>query len=284
MVQICHEIEIWFLKMRIILTLILIFFFTNAGSKGKKICEGFCKGEELILVGTAEIYPVKVVVNGKKKKIKFQSLDLGARVKDSYCLPFYRLAILEPKKKDKKAMLGTLYDVINVNTCGPCGPNDGGLSGYCPLTAYLYEKFYDKAYEYGLYPQHYFHSIMSPQKNGLMLETFTLSLHPKKDWFIMRFFNKDENVFIHAGVIATYKTTLKEQLISETKPAEIVDEELITFIENYASRLTNSYSSEKITKKERIKNLYNSLPTNQEIDTLIKNFPELEKYYIQTRN
>ena len=111
--------------MRILLILLFILVAGEASAKkwgGKKICVGFCEGEEYVLTGFGVDVPINVVKNGKKKKLKFQGLRYDVWVKKSWCSPFFKQTLLEPKQNDPDKILEIVEERFDINTCIPCPP------------------------------------------------------------------------------------------------------------------------------------------------------------------
>ena len=255
----------------------------NAG--GKKICEGFCKGEEYGMTMGGQVVPKDVVINGKKKKIKFQGLDTNVWVLNSWCRPFTKYVIFEPYPKKNK-ILDLVSNSYFINICGPC-PTDmkRTSSGYCALIAYQYIKIYDRAISFGLFPKNLFtnYDDFKIKKRGLMVEFFTISVTNKKNLNFWKYFSKSENKYLYMYSTEEYKTSFKRQAIKVSSHYSLTDDNFIKFLNDFQQRIVNAWSSD-LADPTFFEKLYSSLPTKKELDILFYNFNEVKQFHIQTRN
>ena len=292
--------------MRIFLILLFILvsntvYAKNAG--GKKICEGFCRGEEYMQTGGGKEVPKNVIINGKKKKVKFLTIDHNLFVKNSWCRPFTKFIFYEPDPKKNK-ILDLVSISYDINICGPC-PTDmkRTSSGYCALRAYKYLRIYDKAFSFGILPKNMFPNYVDyeiqddigdeyPTKRNLMLEIFIISITSKKDLSFWKYFSKSENKYLYMYATNEYKTSFKQQAIKHTNDYFLTNDKFIKFLNDFQERIVNSWRVDSeidggtIDERTSVlsEKLYNSLPTNKELDLLFYNFSEVKQFHIQTRN
>jgi len=275
--------------MRILLILFFILVADNAFAKrvgGKTICEGFCKNEKYVYAAGFHKVPYNVVVNGKKKKLKFQVLNKSVNVENSWCKPFRSITLFEPKSRNTDKILERIRESFYINICLPCPPGiKKTSSGYCPLGTYIYEKIYEKAFHFGLYEKVKFFNDFEIKEKGLALELLAFSISNRKDLFFMKYFSKSENKVLYKFFTHEYKTPFKQQVVKTSIIYDLKEKKFKNLIDDFTKRIENSWDIEEGSDLEKLyKSLYSSLLTNEEIDLLINTFSVLRDLHIQTRN
>ena len=258
---------------------------------GKKICVGFCEGEEYVLDGVGGETPINIVKNGKKKELKFQGLGFNVSVEKSWCRPFLKHTLLEPKQNNPDKILEVIEVSFDINTCIPCPPEfKKTSSGYCPFTSFQYKKIYEKAYYLNLYRPFKNFNDAEVKERGLLAEYLRISISFKKDLVFFKYFSKSKKKYLYEFMTFEYKTPFKQQEIKASVLYKLREEKFKIFVDEISNRIENSWDSsymdfqEPNDQKKLFKKLYSSIPTEKEINFLIKNFSILRDTNIQTRN
>jgi hypothetical protein len=278
--------------MRILLILLFILVANSANAKsygGKKICVGFCEGEEYVLTGFGGVIPISVVKNEKKKKLKFQRFGFDVGVKKSWCSPFFKQTLLEPKQNDPDKILEFVEERFDINTCIPCPPEfKKTSSGYCPFASFQYKKIYEKAYYFNLYRSFKNFNDAEVKEKGLLAEYLKFSISVKKDLVFFKYFSKSQKKYLYEFMTFEYKTPFKQQETKTSVIYKLRERKFQSFVDELSKRMENSWDSTDFrdpkNHKKLFKKLYGSIPTSEEINFLIKNFSVLRDMNVQTRN
>jgi|TARA_Y100000294_G_scaffold154864_1_gene154745 hypothetical protein len=289
--------------MRIIILLFIFLISNNAFSKDKN-CSGFCKGEKYVF-GKPQIIKDKYPIG--KKKYKVWVVNRGFGVKDSKCLPYFQTNTYGRKNKKFFPDIDNLYmSTFEMNACGPCSLLYGNEKGFCPIPLYTLEVIYQNAVNDDFPPKDYRdkawwwygeqldvgrdYESEAPQikkyMQEILVEKIVFTISPKKQLEIYKLKYEGTEAFAYEQI--TFKTPLKEQMIKMTDTAELTDYDAIDIVNNFIIKIQQNMDVMygKGEKKDffNTKLFYDSIPTDDEINTLTETFPELKEFHYQLRN
>lgn len=288
--------------------LFFLIYFSNTYSQTN--CTGFCKGERYILNALPNIE--KDVESLGNTKYKTWTYSRGLAVENSNCMPFFTSLVF--KRNDKKKFAKDIAQVPwkfrnDINICLPCtdfwAKND--YEGFCLLTYYRLDVVYKGSIENNFPPKNYRDQMwwwykrnntvigrdydlpvdFSNHQKDILAEYITFTIDPKNELRITKFIDKEFGE-LYAYQYASFKTPLKQQVSSASDLEMVEDEEAKELINIFIKKLMTStsefYAEDGIKKILNFSKLYDTIPTDDEIERFSEYFPELSKFHIQRRN
>ncbi len=267
--------------MRIILTLIFIFFFTGITHADKitKGCTGYCEDEEYIFKKT---YFIDENKNLSNEKVTTLTSARGMYIKDTSCIIFFstidrsvpNINLIKNKKKKKEILKKTMDEYkkgstifranYEINSCMPCPPDTAdknNKSGFCSIPMFSVDVWYKDAFVLGFVPKEWgnydndlklgredsgdLQTDLNEANKNILLETIKISSSIKENFYIYRFIPLENNEFNRIAYYyykTKYKTPFKLQEIKRSKAKYVTDVETYKWLNNFIYFIQNSFS------------------------------------------